>query len=99
MSTPKISNIENFDAYGGLWARGGIPSFFSSNFPSNGTRIMSEDPFLTRVMTIFIKTYIFIKGREEGRKEGREEGRKEGRKEGRAEGGKGQREEGSASGG
>ena len=52
---------------------------------------------MIRVMTIFIKTYIFVKVREgrgregregkrrkEGRKEGgREEGRKRGRKEGR----------------
>ena len=37
---------------------GGISSFFSWNFPSNGVRIMSGDPFLTRVMTISIKTYI-----------------------------------------
>ena len=52
---------------------------------------MSGDPFLTRVMTIFIKTYICVKVREgkEGRKEGREEGRKEGRKGGREEGRKG----------
>ena len=51
---------------------------------------MSGDLFLTRVMTIFIKTYIFG-GSEEGRKEGgkekrREEARKRGRKEGRKEG-------------
>ena len=76
---------------------GGISSFFSTNFPSNAVRIMSGDPFLSRVMTIFIKTYIFVKMREgqrrggkgrkgrEGkkRKEGRKEGREEGRKEGR----------------
>ena len=43
---------------------------------------MSGDPFLTRVMTIFIKTYIFVKVREgkEGRKEGGKGGREEGRK-------------------
>jgi len=35
--------------------------FFSSNFLSNGVRIMSGDVFLTQVMTIFIKTYIFVK--------------------------------------
>ena len=46
---------------------------------------MSGDPFLVRVMNIFINTYIFG-GREEGRKEGRKEGREEGRKEGRKEG-------------
>ena len=42
---------------------------------------MSGDLFLTRVMTIFIKTYI-LGGREEERKRGRKEGREEGRKEG-----------------
>ena len=46
---------------------------------------MSGDPFLTRVMTIFIKTYIFVKVREEGRKGGRKEGREKGRKGGREE--------------
>ena len=54
---------------------------------------MSGDPLLTRVMTILIKTYIFIKVRE-GRKEARKEGREEGRKGGREEGRKGGREEG-----
>ena len=98
---PQIPNIENFDAYGGLQIPGGSSSFFSSNFPSNAVGIMSGDPFLTRVMTIFIKAYIFVKGREgEGRegKEGKErervEGTKEGRKGGRKEGRKGGREEG-----
>ena len=45
---------------------------------------------MIRVMTIFIKTYIFVKvregrkeGREKGRNEGREEERKGGRKDGR----------------
>ena len=97
---PQIPNIENFDAYGGLWAPGGISSFVSSNVLSNGIRIMSGDPFLSRVMTIFIKTYIFVKvrevrkeGRKEGRKRGREEGRKRGREEGRKEERKGGREE------
>ena len=49
---------------------------------------MSGDPFLTRVMTIFIKNIHFCKGkgREEGRKGGREEGRKGGREEARKEG-------------
>jgi hypothetical protein len=40
-------------------------------------------------MTIFIKTYIFVKvreGRKEGRKEARKGGREEGRKGGREEG-------------
>ena len=59
--SPKIPNIEKNDVYGGLWAPGGISSFFSSKFPSNGVRIMSGDPFLNRVMTIFIKTSIFVK--------------------------------------
>ena len=67
----QIPNIEYFEVYGGLQAPGGISSFFSSNFPSKAGRIMSGDPFLTRVMTIFITTYIFG-GREEARKEGRE---------------------------
>ena len=57
----QISDIEYFDVYGSLQAPGGISSFFSSNFPSNGARIMSGDPFLTRGMTIFIKAYIFVK--------------------------------------
>ena len=61
---------------------------------------MSGDQFLNRVMAIFIKTYIFVKVREEkgrggkGRKEreegkegkGRKERGREGRKEGRKEG-------------
>ena len=49
---------------------------------------MSGDPFLSLVLTIFIKTYICVKVRE-GRKEGREEARKGGREEER----KGGREE------
>ena len=35
--------------------------FFLMKFPSNAVRIMSGDAFLTRVMTIFIKTYICVK--------------------------------------
>ena len=66
---PQTPNIENFDVYRGLQIPGGISSFFSSNFPSNAVAIMSGDPFLTQVMTIFIKTYIFVKVRE-GRKKG-----------------------------
>ena len=66
--------------------------FFSSNFPSNAVRIMSGDPFLTRVLTIFINTYIFG-GREEGRKEAMKRGREEGRNGGREEGRKGGSEE------
>ena len=70
---------------------------------------MSGEPFLTRAMTIFIKTYIFVKVREgkgrggkgrkgrEGKgregKEGRKEGREEGRKRGREEGRKEGRED------
>ena len=59
--SPQIPNIEKFEVYGGLWTPGGISSFSSSNFPSNAVRIMSGDAFLTRVMTILIKTYIFVK--------------------------------------
>ena len=76
---------------------GGISSFFSSNFPSNAVRIMSGDPCLTRVMTIFTKTYIFVKVREgkgRGGREGKGREGKEERKEGRKEGRKGGREEG-----
>ena len=100
----QMPNIEKFEVYRGLQAPGGISSFFSSNFPSNAVRIMSGDPFLTRVMTIFIKTNICVKVREgkgrggKGRKgregKGTEEGRKEGRKGGREEGRKGGRMEG-----
>ena len=54
----QIPNIEYFDVYGGLWALAGISFFFSRNFLSNAVRIMSGDPFLTRVMTIFINVYI-----------------------------------------
>ena len=56
--SPPIPNIEKFEVYGGLWTPGGISSFFSFNFPSNGVRIMSGDLFLTRVMTIFINVTI-----------------------------------------
>ena len=52
---PQTPTIENFDVYGGLQLPGGISSFFSSNFPSNAVTIMSGNPFLTGVMTIFIK--------------------------------------------
>ena len=55
---PQIPNIENFHIYGGLHILGGISSFVSSFFSSNGVRIMSGDPFLTRVMTIFINVTI-----------------------------------------
>ena len=55
---PQTPNIENLDACGGLWGPGGISCFFSSNFLSNGVRIMPGGAFLARVMTIFIKTYI-----------------------------------------
>ena len=106
MSTPKSPILKKMLHNGGLQIPGGISSFFSSNFRSNGVRIMSGDQFVTRVMTIFIKTYIFVKVREGkgrkgregkgkgGRKEGRKEGREEGRKEGREEGRKGGTEEG-----
>ena len=56
----KIPDIEKNQVYGILWTPGGSPSFFSSNFLSNGVRIMSGDPFLTPVMTIFINEYIYI---------------------------------------
>ena len=57
----QISNIEYFDVYGGLQAPGGISSFFSRNFFSNGVIIMSGDPFVSRVMTIFIDMTILKK--------------------------------------
>ena len=57
----QIPNIEYFEIYEGLQARGGISFFISSNFTSNVVRIMSGDLFLARVMTIFVKTYIFVK--------------------------------------
>ena len=42
---------------------------------------------MSRVMTIYVKTYIFVKVREgKGRKEGRKEGRTGGREEGTEEG-------------
>ena len=44
-----------------LRALGGIPSFFSLNFMSNGVSIISGDLFLTRVMTICIKKCISAK--------------------------------------
>ena len=53
-----ISNIGYMKVYDGLLALGGISTFFSRNFTSNAVRIMSWDPFLARVMTIFIKTCI-----------------------------------------
>ena len=34
----QIPNIEYFEVYGGLHALGGISSFFSLSFPSNGVR-------------------------------------------------------------
>ena len=55
---PQTPNIEYFDVYGGLQIPGGISFFVSSNFPSHAVRIMSGDPFLTRVMTIFINVTI-----------------------------------------
>ena len=54
----KIPDIEKFQVYGGLWTPGGSPSFFSSNFLSNGVRIMSGEPFLIPIMTIFINVTI-----------------------------------------
>ena len=55
----QIPNIEYFEVYGGLQAPGGISSFFSLNFPSDAGRIMSGHRFLSRVMTIFIKTHFY----------------------------------------
>ena len=55
---PQIPNIENFEAYEVYKSRGVSHFLFSSNFPSNAVGIMSGDPFLTRVMTTSIKTYI-----------------------------------------
>ena len=67
----QIPIIEYFEVYGGLQAPG--DSFlFSLNFPSNAVRIMSGDAFFTRVMTIFIKTHIFVKVREGKGSKGRE---------------------------
>ena len=57
----QIPNIEYFEVYGELQALGGISVCFSLNFLSNVVRIMSGDQFLTRVMTISIKTYICVK--------------------------------------
>ena len=57
---PQTPNIENFEAYEFYKSREVSHPFVSSNFPLNAVRIMSGDPFLTRAMTIFIKTYIFV---------------------------------------
>ena len=54
----QIPDIEYFEVYGGLSALGGISSFFSLNFQSNGVRIMSGDRFVTRVITIFVNVII-----------------------------------------
>ena len=56
-----IPSIEKFQVYGGLQIPGGIPSFYSWNFPSNGTGIMSGDPFSTPVMTILQNVNIWDK--------------------------------------
>ena len=83
----QIPTIEYFAVYGGLWTPGGISSFFSLNFLSNGVRIMSGDQFLTSVMSIFINVTILDKrtvGRADGRAEGRSGGRTVGRADGRA---------------
>ena len=69
---PQIPNIEYLEANEVYKSLEVSHPFFSSNFPSNAVRIMSGDPFLTRVMTIFIKTYIFVKVREGRGGEGRE---------------------------
>ena len=66
----QIPNIEYYEVYGGLHAPGGISSFFSLSFPSNGIIIMSGDPFLTAVMTIFINVTI-LDIRSDGRTDGR----------------------------
>ena len=91
---PQIPNIEYFEAYEIYkFPYEGISFFVSSNFLSNGVRIMSGDLFLTRVMSIFINVTILEKGKgkREGRK-GREKGK--GKREGKKgrEKGKGKRE-------
>ena len=58
---PQIPNVEYFEANEVYKSREVSHPFFSSNFPSNAVRIMSGDAFLTRAMTIFIKTHIFVK--------------------------------------
>ena len=68
----QIPNVEYFEAYEVYKSRDVSHFFVSSNFSSNAIRIMSEDSFSTRVMTIFIKTYIFVKVREGRGREGRE---------------------------
>ena len=55
----QIPNIEYFEVYGGLQALGGISSSVSLIFPSNAVRIMSGDRFLSRVLTILIKTHFY----------------------------------------
>ena len=56
----QILNIEYYDVYEVYKSRE-VSSFFSSNFLSNATRIMSGDPFSTPVMTIFINVTILDK--------------------------------------
>ena len=57
--SPPIPNIEKIQVYEVYKSR--EVSFFSSNFPSNATGIMSGDPFSTLVMTIFINVTILDK--------------------------------------
>ena len=52
-------HIVFFSFFEGLQALGGISYFFSLNFPSNAVRIMSGDRFVSRIMTIFIKTHLY----------------------------------------
>ena len=68
---PQIPNIEYFEA-NEVYKSHEVSLFFSFNFLSNAVGIMSGDPFLNQVMTIFIKTYIFVKVREGKGREGRE---------------------------
>ena len=80
----QIPNIKYFEAFEVYKSRE-VSHLFSHQISLlNAVRIMSGDLFLTRVMTIFIKTYIFVKVREGKRREGKE-GRKEGREEERKE--------------
>ena len=55
---PEIPNIEKTKTAYKVYKSREVSSFFSSTFLSNGVRIMSGNPFLTPVMTIFINVTI-----------------------------------------
>ena len=57
---PHIANIGYMKVYEGLHALGGIPSFFSLSFRGMASESCLGTPG-ARVMTIFIKTYIWVK--------------------------------------